>query len=70
MPTKTDVDRALLLRIAGEASADPSTVRKVLAGGHVRTMARARVLRVLREHGLAPALAAAPLALATLPTVL
>ncbi len=40
------------LEVAVKASADPRTVRKVVAGEPVRGVARERVERALREMGL------------------
>jgi hypothetical protein len=60
MAPDIEIDRAMILRLAGEASVDPRTIRYVLAGRRVRGMAYGRALRVLREHGLAPAATSVP----------
>lgn len=48
------VSKAVVLSIAGEAEADPRSVRKVLAGKPVRGMVADRIEASARRRGVLP----------------
>jgi hypothetical protein len=52
MPLVKPLSSAQVLTIAGEAEADPRTVRRVMRGKPTRGLTSERILRVLRRRGL------------------
>ena len=49
----TTVDAHLLRKLSVESFSDPRSVVKVLRGEPVRSVVRARIVKILEHHGLA-----------------
>jgi len=54
MRTACTLDPVLVTRMAFEASVDPRTLKRFLAGQRVKPLVRSRILIVLAFHGVKP----------------